>query len=528
MGVKVESNSYYDYIIVGAGSAGCVLANRLSANPETKVLLLEAGLPDQQMEIHIPLAFAKLFKTVYDWAYHTTPQTKLNNRKLFWPRGKVLGGSSSINAMIYIRGHHRDYDHWQALGNEGWGFDKALHYFRKSQNQERGESTYHGVGGSLNVADLRSINPLSRIFLNAAEEMGFPLNNDFNGQEQDGFGFYQVTQKDGKRCSAAAGYLTPILSRPNLTVQTQVHVTKLLIENNKVIGLAYLLEGREEQEVYINREVILSAGAINSPQILMLSGIGPADELRRLGINVVNDLAGVGQNLQDHLFLSVAYACKEPISLADAETPENVAEFMQGRGPLTSNVGEAGGFIRTKSGLSQPDIQFHFGPVYYLNHGFTKPEGHGLSIGPTLICPESVGYIKLNSRNPLDAPIIEPNYLTNETDLDTLVRSVKIVKEMAKTKAFQPYCGAAVCQALSTDEEIKEFVRNTVETLYHPIGTCKMGNDKMAVVDDKLKVHGIENLRVIDASIMPRIPAGNTNAPVIMVAEKAADLILNS
>jgi choline dehydrogenase len=524
----MENKTYYDYIIVGAGSAGCVLANRLSADASVKVLLLEAGLPDQQMEIHIPLAFAKLFKTAYDWAYYTTPQTKLNNRKLFWPRGKVLGGSSSINAMIYIRGHHQDYDYWQALGNEDWGFDKVLHYFRKSENQERGESFYHGVGGPLNVADLRSINPLSRAFVSAAEELGFALNQDFNGAEQDGFGFYQVTQKDGKRCSAAAGYISPILSRPNLTVKTQTHVTKLLIEANKVIGIAYLSDGKEEK-VYINREVILSAGAINSPQILMLSGIGQADELKSLDIDVVCDLPGVGKNLQDHLFLSVAYACKEPVSLASAETPENIAEFIQhGQGPLTSNVGEAGGFIRTNSNVTQPDIQFHFGPVYYLNHGFVKPEGHGLSIGPTLICPESVGYIKLESKDPLSAPIIEPCYLTSQKDMDSLVAAVKVVKEMVTTKAFQPYCGEPVCSKLATDQEIEDFVRETVETLYHPIGTCKMGSDKLAVVDSKLKVHGINNLRIVDASVMPRIVAGNTNAPVIMIAEKAADLITQS
>lgn len=521
----MEKKLHYDYVIVGAGSAGCVLANRLTEDPDVKVLLLEAGVADQQMEIHIPLAFSKLFKTPFDWAYYTTPQVHLHNRALYWPRGKVLGGSSSINAMIYIRGHRADYDNWQAQGNAGWSYADVLPYFKRSENQERGASEYHGVGGPLNIADHRLVNPLSHAFVAAAKELGYAGNDDFNGAEQDGFGYYQVTQKDGKRCSTAVGFLHPVLARPNLTVQTQAHVTRLLMDNKRVIGVAYLVDGAEQQ-VYIDREVILSGGAINSPQIMMLSGLGPAAQLSQLGINVVQDLPGVGQNLQDHLFLSVAYACTEPISLATAETPENVAAFIQGgNGPLTSNVGEGGGFIRTEPNLSRPDLQFHFGPTYYLNHGFNNPEGHGLSIGPTLIRPESVGQITLSSADPFSAPIIEPNYLSSEADVNTLVAGVKLVKEMAKTQALGRYCGAAVCANLSTEDEIRSFVRDTVETLYHPIGTCKMGSDPMAVVDAQLRVHGIEQLRVVDASIMPQIIAGNTNAPVIMIAEKAADLI---
>jgi choline dehydrogenase len=502
-----------------------VLANRLTEREDVKVLLLEAGMPDQQMEIHIPIVFAKLFKTPFDWNYNTVSQAKLKNRSLYWPRGRVLGGSSSINAMIYIRGNHLDYDNWKSLGNEGWSFADVLPYFKKSENQERGQSYYHGIGGPLNVADLRTVNPLTTKFVEATKELGFAQNDDFNGATQEGFGNYQVTQKGGKRCSAAVAYLLPALSRPNLIVQTQAQVTKLIIENNKVTGVAYLLEGKE-QIANVEREVILCGGSINSPQILMLSGIGPADELKKLGINVVNDLAGVGQNLKDHLFIAVSYACKEPISLATAETPENIAEFMQfGRGALTSNVGEAGGFIKTDSSLSKPNLQFHFAPVYYLNHGFAQIEGHGLTIGPTLINPRSSGYIKLNSADPLIHPVIEPCYLSDEDDMNLLVQGVKLAKEIAATKAFEAYCGAPVCKELSTDKGIKNFIRDVVETIYHPTGTCKMGIDSMAVVDSQLKVYGIDNLRVVDGSIMPTIVSGNTNAPIIMIAEKVADAI---
>lgn len=518
----------FDYIIIGAGSAGCVLANRLTEDPDIKVLLLEAGQADEQKEIHIPLAFSKLFLGECDWGYYTQGQREVNNRKLYWPRGKVLGGSSSLNAMIYIRGNKEDYNKWQNLGNDGWSYERLLPYFRKSENQERGESSFHGIGGPLNIADLRCVNPLSEIFVKATDELNLSQNTDFNGEVQEGFGLYQVTQKEGKRCSAAIAFLHPILSRANLTVKTGAIVNKLLISNKRVRAVRFIEKGKEEI-IEAEREVILSGGAINSPQLLMLSGIGGAEELKELNIDVVVDLPGVGKNLQDHLFMAVSYSCLEPISLAEAETEENIGKFVQsGQGPLTSNVGEAGGFVKTDSRLISPNLQYHFAPLYYINHGFTAPKGHGFTIGPTLLKPKSVGYIKLNSVEPYGAPIIEPNYLVEKEDLETLVYGVKLAQEIASTKAFEKYKGDFYGSKVSSDKDIAEFIRDSVESLYHPVGTCKMGKDEMAVVDARLKVYGIENLRIIDGSIMPEIVAGNTNAPIIMIAEKAADLIKQS
>ena len=515
----------YDYVIVGAGSAGCVLANRLTEDPHTRVLLLEAGGPDKKQEISIPAAFGKLFKTECDWAYYTEPQQRLFGRRLYWPRGKMLGGSSSMNAMIYVRGHRSDYDGWRDLGNEGWGFADVLPYFKKAEHQERGASEYHGTGGPLNVADLRTINPLSRAFVMAGFELGHPLNDDFNGPGQEGFGFYQVTQKGGRRCSAAAAYIKPALRRPNLTVRTHAQVTRLLLEGTRAAGVEYVQDGRTEQ-ARAGREVILSGGAINSPQLLMLSGVGPADHLKHLGIAPVIDLPGVGRNLQDHPIVPVAYACTRPVSLATAEAKLNIVNYLLfKKGPLTSNVAEAGGFVRTDARLPVPDLQFHFGPVYYLDHGFTRPEGHGFTIGPTLIRPQSRGHITLRSGDPLDPPSIQPHYLESPADLRTLVEGVKLAQELARTEALSGYRGAAVFEKLETTEDIVGHIRRTIETLYHPAGTCRMGQDPLAVVDAQLRVHGVEALRVVDASIMPDIVGGNTNAPVIMLAEKAADSI---
>jgi len=517
----------YDYVIVGAGSAGCVLANRLTEDPATTVLLLEAGGPDDTQEIHIPVAFSSFFKSPLDWAYETEEQPHLNNRRLYWPRGKVLGGSSSINAMIYIRGNRRDYNHWRELGNEGWSYSDVLPYFKKSENEERGASEYHGTSGPLNVSDLRTLNPISHAFVEAGVEVGIPQMNDFNGAEQDGVGFYQVTQRQGLRHSAAVGFVHPILSRPNFTLQTHTLVTDVIFEGTRAVGVAYIQNG-EKQRVNANKEVILSGGAINSPQLLMLSGIGPANHLKALGIPVVADLPGVGQNLQDHPAIVVLYASTQPISLAHAQTPENLQDFVDNkRGPLTSNVAEAGAFVRTQANLPMPDIQYHFAPVYYLNHGFTVPEGDGYTIAPCVLHPQSRGYIALRSTNPAEAPIIQPNYFADEADMQVLVEGVKIARKLGETLAFAPFRDVETHPGsqVQSDEEISEYIRNYVETLYHPVGTCKMGNDSMAVVDAHLRVRGVEGLRVIDASIMPTVVSGNTNAPTIMIAEKAADLM---
>lgn len=518
----------YDFIIVGAGSAGCVLAARLTEDSRTRVLLLEAGGPDNPREVHIPAAFSKLYKTPVDWNYSTEEEPHLHGRRLYWPRGKMLGGSSSMNAMIYIRGNAADYNHWKSLGNPGWGFHDVLPYFKKSENQERGTSEFHGTGGPSNVADLRYVNPLTRAFLDAARDAGIPANSDFNAAKQDGAGLYQVTHKNGQRHSAADGYLRPALRRPNLNLQTGAHVTRVATENGRAAGVKWIRDGVTEG-ASASREVILAGGAVSSPQVLLLSGIGPADELRRTGISAIHDLPGVGKNLQDHPMVSVGYLCEKPVSMASAESLPNLLRYLLfKRGPLVSNVAEAGIFLRTRPDLQVPDLQLLFGPAYYVNHGLTPRKEHCFGFGPTLVTPESRGNISLRSSNPLDSPAIRANYLSAEADLRVIVEGVRLSRQLAHSKAFEPFRGEELHpgENIQSDAEVAEFIRNEAQTLYHPVGTCKMGNDPMAVVDSNLCVHGIERLRVVDASIMPRIIAGNTNAPTIMIAEKAADMIL--
>ena len=523
----VSKSKTYDYIIVGAGSAGCVLAARLTEDLRTRVLLLEAGGAGGAKEIRIPAAFSKLFKTVVDWNYATEPEPHLHERRLYWPRGKVVGGSSAINAMIYIRGNRADYDHWRDLGNEGWGFAEVLPYFKKSENQERGASEYHGVGGPVNVADPRYVNPLTRAFLAAAEEIGISGNPDFNGESQDGAALYQVTQKNGARWGAADGYLQPARERSNLTALTGAHATRVLMDKGRAVGVG-LLRGGMAEEARADGEVILAGGTVNSPQLLMLSGIGPAEELKAAGISAIHDLQGVGKNLQDHPMVSVGYLCTQKISLDGAETVGNFLRWLLWRnGPLASNVAEAGLFLRTRVGLAVPDLQLLFGPAYYRGHGLVRRKEHCFGFGPTLITPESRGEISLRTSNPLDAPAIRANYLSTDADLRTMIAGVRLARRLAHAKAFNQFRGEELHPgtAMQSDGEIAEFLRNELETLYHPVGTCKMGVDALAVVDARLRVHGIEGLRVVDASIMPRVPAGNTNAPVMMIAEKAAEMI---
>ena len=524
--MTVQSKTY-DFIIVGAGSAGCVLAARLTEDLRTRVLLLEAGGAGGAKEIRIPAAFSKLFKTGVDWNYATEPEPYLHERRLYWPRGKVVGGSSAINAMIYIRGNRADYDSWRELGNVGWGFAEVLPYFKKSENQERGASEFHGVGGPVNVADPRYVNPLTRAFLAAAEEIGIARNSDFNGAEQDGAALYQVTQKNGARWSAADGYLQPARERSNLTVLTGAHATRVLMEGKRAVGVAFLRGGVAE-EARADREVILAGGTVNSPQLLMLSGIGPASELKAAGISPMHDLPGVGKNLQDHPMVSVGYLCTQKISLDGAETLGNFLRWLVWKnGPLASNVAEAGLFLRTRVGLAVPDLQLLFGPAYYRGHGLVRRKEHCFGFGPTLITPESRGEISLRSTNPLDAPAIRANYLSTDADLRTMTAGVRLARRLAHAKSFDQFRGEELHPgaAMTSDAEIAEFLRNELETLYHPVGTCKMGVDGLAVVDAQLRVREIEGLRVVDASIMPRVPAGNTNAPVIMIAEKASEMI---
>ncbi len=518
-----------DYIIVGAGSAGCVLASRLTENPEITVALIEAGPEDKKREIHIPAAFSELFHTSVDWAYETIPQPGAGGRRLFLPRGKVLGGSSSINAMIYIRGHQSDYDEWEKAGNPGWSYEDLLPYFKKSESNTRIKDTYHGEGGPMQVRDLNDPRKLSHDFLSAAEEVGYRQNPDFNGARQEGFGLYQVTQKGGKRVSTSSAFLKPIKSRKNLHVLTRMKATGIIWEKKRAAGVI-MYEEAKKHAVKARREVILSAGAYNSPQLLMLSGIGDSKELTSLGIEVKSDLPGVGKNLQDHLIVPMVFDTYEQATLESARSVTSLVNYLVwAEGPLSSNVAEAGGFIKTLPDLSAPDIQFHFGPGYFYNHGIGIPKkGNGFSLGPTLLKPESMGEVKLASPHGSAAPIIDHAYLQAEADLQTLIRGLKAAMKIVDAPSLRKHFKGFHLpdKRLRTEEEMAQHIRRHAQTLYHPVGTARMGKDKLAVVDARLKVKGVEGLRVVDASVMPTIVRGNTNAPVIAIAEKGADLIL--
>lgn len=513
----------FDYVIVGAGAAGCVLANRLTEDSSVKVLLLEAGGADKKQEIHIPAAFNKLFKSECDWAYFTEPLEHMNNRQMYWPRGKVLGGSTSINAMVYSRANAKDHDAWNI---EGWSYADILPYYKKSENNERGADDFHGVGGELNVADQRCVNPLTHLFLEAAQGCGLKLNDDLNGASQEGVGLLQVTQKGGKRHSTAAAFLKPALSRPNLTVKTGAQVTRLLFDGNKAIGVEFAQGGKIES-ARVNREVLLSGGSINSPQTLMLSGIGPADHLRAMGIPVVADLPGVGKNLHDHLLIGVEYQCNEPIGLHKADNFKNILRYLLFKqGPLTSNVAEAAAFLSI-NGSAIPNIELVFAPVFYMDNGFANPDLHGFSIGIALQKPESSGHIRLKSTDPLAAPAIQPNYLAAEKDVAVCVEAMKLSREILNSKQFDRFRGKEWWpgEDAKTDNDFAAHIRQTADTIYHPIGTCKMGVDSMAVVDFQLRVRGVEGLRVVDASVIPLQITGHTQAPTLVIAEKAADLL---
>ena len=520
----------YDYIVVGAGSAGCVMANRLSEDPSNRVLLLEAGGKDYNPNIHVPAGFANMVdNTSLNWAYETEPQEHLNQRKLYWPRGKVLGGSSAINAMVYLRGQPQDYDNWAALGNPGWDFDSVLPYFLKSQDQQRGASRLHGTGGPLAVQDLRHVNPLTNIFVKAGEQLGYPLNPDFNGEQQDGFGIYQATQRDGRRCSSATAYLRPALKRPNLDVITGAFAEKLILENHRAAGVEVRHKGKTRK--FHGGQIILSGGAINSPQLLMLSGVGPADHLRSFGIDVKHDLAGVGQNLQDHLDIcTLASSSSRQTYDKTNRVFAGIKYLLTRSGPASSNLAEGGGFVRSELATDErPDIQFHFVPALLDDHGRNTLPGRGMTIHACVLRPQSKGQLLLQSADPALAPTMQPNYLQSGQDLELMLEGARIAKEIFSQEVFRPYVDGFIFpeDSVKTRDQRIDFIRRKAETVYHPIGTCKMGSDPMAVVDPSLKVHGMENLLVVDASVMPELVSGNTNAPTMMIAEKCADLMLN-
>jgi choline dehydrogenase len=523
----------FDYVIVGGGSAGCVLAARLSEDPQVRVLLLEAGPAADADEIKIPAAMSRLYQSGYDWNYFTVPQERARGRPVYWPRGRVLGGSSAINAMIYIRGNRYDYDTWRdEFGCAGWGYRDLLPYFRRAEDNNRGASVYHGQGGPLSVRDPRYRSEHSGSFVAAAARCGAPENRDFNGPKQDGVGFYQVTQRDGRRCSAADAYLgTP---RSNLTIRTGALATSVLIEGGRAAGVTYRRGGAEET-VRAEAEVILAAGAINTPQLLMLSGIGPADELRAAGVFVVVDNPAVGANLIDHPAVPVIWSTPRVRGLWEKAGNAGLARWrLTHRGPLTSNIAESGGFARSDTGLPAPDLQWHVLPVAYQEQGLTDPARRAMTVLVTLVDVGSRGRIRLSSRDPRHRPLIDPAYLSDLRDLDRLGIGVRMAREFAAAAPLSKMCAGEILpgDAVRTDSGLRDFIRASVGTLYHPVGTCAMGGDSLvavsrqaSAVDIELRVRGIDALRVVDASVMPTVPRGNTNAPVIAVAERAADLI---
>lgn len=523
----------YDFIVVGAGSAGCVLANRLSADPANRVLLLEAGGKDSSPFIHMPLGLGQLVpKETYNWYFWTEPQAHLDGRSLFWPRGKVLGGSSSINGMVYIRGHASDYDHWRQLGCAGWSFEDVLPYFKRSEASERGETALRGGSGPLHVSKRTSDHEMLDKFVEAGIQAGFAETEDFNGEQQEGVGHYEATIKNGSRWSAAAAYLTPVLGRPNLQVLTNALTTRVLFEGRAATGIEYRQDG-ELRQAGAAREVILAGGAVNSPQLLLLSGVGPARELAEHGIAPVADLPGVGKNLQDHLDVILQWACTQPIT-AYKNIPAHrklltLAQWMIFKSGWGAHLPTpSGAFLKTRPELELPDIQLHYMNSMGAAHGFEMPKQHGFQVHVCQLRPESRGEITLGSPDPTAHPKIQPNYLSAPGDQDVVREGIKIVRGIINQPAFDDYRGEELWpgEGIEDDSKLHEAIRAAGQTIYHPVGTCKMGHDDMAVVDDQLRVRGIGGLRVVDASIMPTLIGGNTNAPTMMIAEKASDMIL--
>ena len=552
----------YDFIILGAGSAGCVLANRLSANPNFKVCIIEAGPKDSDPRIHIPLGFAFFGEnSPFNWSYETEPQKEFEkvaitepqravvdsaggvheveaetfeHRKGYQPRGKTLGGSSSINAMLYVRGHRWDYDHWSELGNDGWSYDEVLPYFKKAEHNEEHDDEYHGQKGPLNVSKIRNDNIFTDDFVAAGSKI-HKFNKDFNGEDQEGVGYYQTTQKNGKRCSAAKAYLVPALERDNLTVLTDTNVDKIIMDGDRAVGVRCFDADKKPFEIHCTKEVLLSSGAFGSPQIMLRSGLGPKEEISKHGIDHIVDLPGVGKNLQDHIdYLSVhKYNSMHLIGFSLKSIfykfPLEILKYIFKKvGIFTSTIAEGGAFLKTSESVPVPDIQLHFAPAMVIDHGRTSVWGHGMSCHTCLLRPKSTGEVTLRSSDPFEDPVIDPKFLSHPDDMKVMVEGYKKMMEILHTEPFNKYIQDHVQRPidLEDDKDIEQAIREDADTVYHPVGTCKMGSDEMSVVDNRLKVHKTNGLRIVDASIMPTLVGGNTNAPTIMIGEKASDIIL--
>ncbi|WOR15834.1 choline dehydrogenase [Hyphomonas sp. FCG-A18] len=528
----------FDYIIVGAGSAGCVLANRLSANPDIKVCLIEAGKKDNSLMVRMPAGVGSLIKeeNPYNWGFWTEPQAHMDNRKLWWPRGRGWGGSSSINGMIYIRGHARDYDQWRQTGLRGWGFDDVLPYFKRNEGYERGETEFHGGDGPLKVSDSPMDSASYEAFLQAGSEAGYKQTDDFNGTQQEGFGPYQRTIHEGERWSSSFAYLRPVLDRPNLTVKSTALVSRVVFRGGTAHGVEVVAKkGAQPELIHCNKEVIVCAGAVQSPQILMLSGIGPADTIRKHGIASIADLPGVGANLQDHLDVTVVHEMTQKLSAYSQQAGlkkigVGLKYLMSKKGAGADNFLQAGAFLKSREGLDRPDLQLHYVNAAMINHGNTDIGKDGFTIHACQLRPESRGSVTLASADPFDHPLIDPNYLATEEDRRTMREAVKMMRDIAGQNAFNALRGTEILpgESVRTDEEIDAFIRSKGETIYHPVGTVAMGIHDSSPLDGDLRVRGVEGLRVIDASVMPTLIGGNTNAPTMMIAEKAADLILGN
>jgi len=525
----------FDYIIVGAGSAGCVLSNRLSEDKNNKVAVFEAGKPSDIWKVKMPLALLyTMHDPKYNWKYYSEPEPHLNNRKLFCPRGKMIGGSSAHNGMVFVRGSRNDYERWESFGLKSWSYDKVLPYFKKIENWSEGENQYRGALGLLPVNQSKNSNPLFKAFLGAASESGHKINPDMNGEYQEGFGMFDTTIHNGERASASKYYLNPAKKRKNLNIFSNSFVEKIIFDGKKAIGIEVKIKNRVEK-IYAEKELILSGGSINSPHLLMLSGIGDADHLIEKGINVVHDLKGVGKNLQDHLETYIQQECKTPDTLYTYTKliPKVLAGmqwFLSKSGPCSQSYLEAGGFAKSSPEREIANVQFHFFPSFVIDHGLVNPSSHGYQLHASPNHPKSRGSITLNSSDPYDHPKILFNYLEHEDDLRQTRECIHVARKILSQPSLKPYSGKEVGPGAEaqSDEQLDEYIRSKAETAYHPCGTLKMGIDKMAVVDENLRIHGLQNIRVVDASIIPEIPSANLNAPTLMIAEKGSDIINSS